>query len=250
MLPVVLDMEAMILGDTTGFTPDAVIYLRWLALVVSAILAAVITTAGGIFMNRRTLRMQLHEVTAKANVSFGQILRQKRLDHFPEIYALLSDFAKSLKAIMNEAEEYGVAGYLGDDRSDVHKWLNSFLVKYELLDSRHGVYFSIETGVRAGAVRTLILTMLLKSDIKETRKSLPELKETIGDLEFMLKRDCGVIADELAISEVEKRLQKYDSVERHLEKTKAMRAKRQAYRDMLEQVRVARREGFGDAAPN
>jgi hypothetical protein len=145
-----------------------------------ALTGVIISTLISYIVSVRQSKSELRKVRAEIHREFGGKLFEKRLEVYPELYALLSGFVKVIQfgKISNAA-------------------VNDFLSKWQDWDSRNALFFGRLTGDLSYQLRQEFTDLAHKSDEVLERElgsdeALKALKKKVGRLELALKHELGV----------------------------------------------------------
>lgn len=151
-----------------------------------AFIGVLVSVVVSIVTSMRSTNAELRKLRTEIQQTYADRLLEKRLDVYPSLYALLSDFAKRIqfstisKSVLEEL------------RDQIEEW-----------DSKHSVLFSGRAGVICYHFRKMLAELAQKPD-EELQKDLAsadflrELRRRIGELELALKGDLGIYVVEFS----------------------------------------------------
>lgn len=160
----------------------------WVSLV--ALVGVLLSVLVSLLISRSTVSTELRKLRFEAKKTYDSKLLDKRLDIYPGLYFLLSDFIKETH------------------RKPVSKeMVKTLLGCIEEWDSKNAVYFSIDTANVCYQFRGYLVKLLRLSDEEflktfSSRKSVRALRDEAASLEFALKSDLGIYGIEDSDNEV------------------------------------------------
>jgi hypothetical protein len=145
-----------------------------------ALTGVILSTLISYIVSVRQSQSELRKVRTEIHREFGGKLFEKRLEVYPELYALLSSFVK----VIQSGKVSNVA-------------VNDFLSKWQDWDSKNALFFGRITGDLSYRVRQEFIDLAHKSDeaLKKelgSDEALKVLKKKVGQLELALKHELGV----------------------------------------------------------
>lgn len=145
-----------------------------------ALIGVIISALISYIISVRQSKSELQKLRTEIYREFGSKLFEKRLEVYPELYALLSGFVKVI-----QFDKISKAA------------LKDFLSKWQEWDTRNALFFGSFTGSLSFFLRREFIEMANKSDEELERElssadSLKRLRKQLGRLELALKHELGV----------------------------------------------------------
>lgn len=144
------------------------------------------SVAASLVTSMRLTNAELQKLRTEIQQTYADKLLEKRLDVYPSLYALLSDFVKKIQSnTMSKS-------VLEELRTQIEEW-----------DSKHAVLFSGRAGIICYRFRKMLAELMQKPD-EELQKDLAsvdflrELRYKTGELELALKGDLGIYVVEFS----------------------------------------------------
>jgi hypothetical protein len=171
----------------------------------SEILAALIALVGvvvsvivSLFINVRQTNAELQKLRSEIQQTYADKLLDKRLEVYPDMYFILSDFMKNI--------EDGIV--TKTDVNELHQQTRDW-------NSRYSVFFSGDTGGISYRFRQMLSELIKMTDEEYRRKfedpeALRELRHRVGEFELALKSDLGIYVVEF--SDLTKRFKSYREI--------------------------------------
>lgn len=151
-----------------------------------ALAGVLVSVATSLFTSIRMVGTELQKLRTEIQQTYAGNLLEKRLDIYPGLYALLSDFIKQIQfdTVSRAALE--------KLRAQMEEW-----------DSKHSIFFSGRTGVICYGFRLMLAQLLQETDEELQRKLvsdefLRELRHRVQELELALKADLGIYVVEFS----------------------------------------------------
>ena len=166
-------------------------------------MGVIVSICVSLFVSLRQTGIELQKLRAEIKKSYVGKLHEERLKFYPEIYFLLSDFAKKV-----------------DKRYLTKEEIHSFDAKINELDSKYSIYFSAQTGNIAYRFRRFLADSIIRDqDLnKENLRNseiLRNLCKKIGEFELSLKSDLGIYVIEF--DNLSKKISSYGQLNKILE---------------------------------
>ena len=151
---------------------------------------------------RTALEQQLSEIRGQLQRNYADKLLDKRLDVYPHLYLILSDFLKLL-----HSESLSLP-YIVKLRDDIDTW-----------DSKYALFFSARSGVSCYRLRKLLRQLTNTSEqalntVITSEDVLTDLKNRLRELELLLKSDIGIYIP--AIADTVQEMTSYDDLTREV----------------------------------
>jgi hypothetical protein len=150
----------------------------------------VVSVIASYISNRKILKNELLKINSSIEQNYTSQLIEQRAKYYPEVHFLISQFARDLEMMEK--------GY--NFRAPITKLtLVYFKNKFELLDSKNALFFSIATGYKCAELRSELYSSiaLLKNDTDLlVHSQVDVLRTKISHLETALKKDLGIMIDE------------------------------------------------------
>jgi len=162
-----------------------------------ALFGVLLSVTVSVFISLRTTNTEIQKLRTEIQQTYTGKLLDKRLELYPEMYYLLSDFRK----------KFDVADISKEDVKRLLKQTSEW-------NSKHSILFSGQTTLISVRFRKL-LTRLVQDGF-ESNESLRELIRTLAELEVALKSDIGIYVIEF--SDPAKRFSHYEDVEDAVQK--------------------------------
>lgn len=163
-----------------------------------AFAGVLISVAVSLFTSMRLTNAELRKLRTEIQQTYADKLLEKRLDVYPSLYALLSDFAKKIQSSIISKS------VLEELRNQIEEW-----------DSKHAVLFSGRAGIICYRFRKALAELTQKPD-EELQKDLAsadffrKLRHKVAELELALKGDLGIYIVEF--SDLTKEFTSYQEV--------------------------------------
>jgi hypothetical protein len=149
-----------------------------------AFIGVIVSTLISSLVSVRQTKNEIRKMRTEIHKEFGSKLFEKRLQVYPELYALLSGFVKTIQ--------------FGKVSSSMIK---DFISKWQEWDTKNAIFFSGATGHISYELHKMFVEIANKSE-EELQKDLsaPEtlsrLRKQLGTLELALKHELGVFGFE------------------------------------------------------
>lgn len=150
-----------------------------------AVLGVALSALASLLISKQNVQTELKKLTSEIQLNYAGQLLQKRLESYPRLYALLSNFGKDRQAKVKINGEY----------------LTTFLKQINEWDSAYAIFLSARAGRHCFQFRTALAKLCKKND-KEISEQLrgPQsaFMAALRELELSLKGDIGVFAVEFS----------------------------------------------------
>jgi hypothetical protein len=171
-----------------------------------ALTGVVVSVTVSLFVNIRQTNTELQKLRSEIQQTYASKLLEKRLEVYPDLYFLLSDFMKKIEA--------GIASK--SDIDELHHRTSDW-------NSRYAVFFSGHTGGISYRFRQMLLELTRMPDEEYRRKfespeAVRELRHRVGEVELALKSDLGIYAVEF--SDLAKRFRSYREINEEVKSAK------------------------------
>lgn len=145
-----------------------------------AFLGVAISILSSVFISRKQTVLELQKMRTEIRQTYAGKLLERRLDIYPEMYRILSDFTKKI-----ESGEFTKAA-LQQFKNEIDSW-----------DSKHAILFSGPTNITAYRFRKELrrLTNLTDNEFNngfESEDAISDFRHKIGNYELALKSDLGI----------------------------------------------------------
>ena len=165
---------------------EIIVALIALAGVVISVVISVLTT-------EKVTRTDLQKLRTEIQQTYAGKLLEKRLEVYPDVYYLLSDFGKKIQ-YANVSKEY----------------LEEFRNRANELNSKYSIFYSGDTNELSYQFRTSLDELIIlanKESQEEFWDALRRLRHAAGHFELSLKSDLGIFVVEF--SDPQKRFTTY-----------------------------------------
>jgi hypothetical protein len=160
-----------------------------------AFVGVVVSVAVSLYTSMRHTGAELQRLRSEIQNIYATKLLDKRIEVYPNMYLLLSDFMKKIEA----------GTFSQNDIDQLHRRVSEW-------NSRNAIFFSGGTGYVSYHFRQLLMEL---STIRheeyqarfETPEAVKELKRRVAEFELGLKSDLGIYAVEF--SDLSKRFKSY-----------------------------------------
>jgi hypothetical protein len=155
-----------------------------------AFIGILVSVLVSVLTSMRVINTELQRLRTEIQQTYAGKLLEKRLEVYPDMYYLLSDFIKKVQ-FHDDSKIDMDEEVLEELRAQTNEW-----------NSRYSLFFSGETNLTSTKFRKL-LDDLIKSVDKDTVKKIPTealrpLRHEAGHFELALKSDLGIFVVEFS----------------------------------------------------
>ncbi|MEZ4990418.1 MAG: hypothetical protein R2824_08400 [Saprospiraceae bacterium] len=174
-----------------------------------ALFGVALSVIVALISSRQVTKTELKKHLGEQKQSYAEKLLEKRLNTYPGLYQLTSDF---LKLVEYEREKF------------TNHWLDDFKGQLIDWDSKYALFLSVNSGSKLYSFRRKLVTELLDKmpddELREKIEDKPYRREIVAQveqLEIALKNDIGIYVVEF--SDFDKKSGDYRKVFRETQKT-------------------------------